>query len=425
MDQQHQAEPRRCAQLCASRLTAGMLTAAAGLATLLVIHQAQAQTWQGGRENPSLGELVALDATGESGWPFGQEDVAEDGLDQFQQQEQSIDIRSVYATTSVDQFWVRLYVSDDSAPGGNVTAFIFIDADADATTGGTAASAVLDDRFTTDSSPGGYDYVVAVGGNESVVDVWEWSAADDDYASVPAAVNQASAEVGTAIDPLLSRDTIHGYLQLMVALDVVGLTPACDALLYARSVNDTGALGDGDLEVGQVGPCVPADADSDRIPDLLLPSGECQTDADCPGGGICVDGECLLAPPCVEDADCEVDEICVDGLCVARGGDSCDTDADCNGLVCVDGECVSCSTAGVACPDGMVCGPDGRCVADSGANASPPLGAAGGDGIALGPGEQIEGGAGNCAVSRAGDKWLAAVGLLGLLALAMRRRRRR
>jgi hypothetical protein len=415
--------PRRASRH-ASHLGLRVLGGMVGLAALLGSIDAAAQTWQGGRDSPSLSEIVAVDATGEQDWPFGREDVVGDGLDRFEQPEQNIDIRSLYAATSTQQLWVRLYVSDANAPGDNVTAFVFIDADQDADTGGTAVSAELDARFTSDSSPGGYDYVAAVDGNATVVDVWEWSEQDGSYASMPAAANQAEAEVGTAQDPLRLDGASHGYLQLLIDLEAVGLTPACDAQLYARTVNDTGALGDGDLEVGQVGPCVPGDGDADRIPDLVVPSRGCDADADCPGGGVCVDGECVLAPPCVEDADCDADEICMDGMCVARGGGSCDSNADCAPLVCVGNECVPCFTSGASCPSGTVCAPDGRCVSGQDGTSGGPLGAAGADGIYLEPGEEIQGGAGSCVVGRGWSSSVVGFWLLVLTALGLWRRAR-
>ena len=160
---------------------------------------------------------------------------------------------------------------------------------------------------------------------------------------------------------------MHGYLQGTVALDVVGLDATCSANLYFRTLHDTGNAGEGDLNVGLVGPCVAADTNGDRIPDLLVPDGGCQSDAECPAGGVCVGGECVLAPPCLEDADCDADETCEAGHCVLQGGDTCEDNTDCGGLVCDGGECVPCSTAGVECGTGQVCAPNGRCIDDSAA----------------------------------------------------------
>ena len=399
------------------------LSIAAGFGVLASPCLASAQTWEGNRENPSLAEIVAIDETGEEGWPFGAEDVAGDGLDTFQRQEQSIDIRTAYAVAGSQQLWVRLYVSDAGPPGGNVIAFVFIDADQDSNTGGSASGNGLDPGFEADDSPGGYEFVVGIDGNGTIVDVWEWNAPQNQYASVPGAPAQATAEVDTAPDPLGLGGSAHGYLQGMIALDVVGLDSSCSANLYFRTLHDTGNAGEGDLNVGEVGPCVAADSNGDRIPDLLVTEDECQSDADCPAGGVCVDGECVLAPPCSDDSDCDTGEVCLDGRCVIQGGDSCETDADCGDLVCDGGECVPCTTAGVECGPGLVCAPDGRCIDET--SAPPPTsGDAGAGGIVLAEGEEIEGGAGNCAAGHGRPGWLAwATGML-VLSLAWRRRRR-
>jgi hypothetical protein len=393
------------------------------LAVLTSPGLAPAQTWEGGRENPSLAEIVAIDETGEDDWPFGSEDVAGDGLDTFQPQEQSIDIRTAYAVAGTQQLWVRLYVSDDGPPGGNVVAFVFIDADQDADTGGSAAGVGLDPGFETDDSPGGYEYVLGIDGNGTIVDVWAWDEDQNEYASVASAAAQAIAEVDTAPDPLGLGGNVHGYLQGTIDLNVVGLDSSCSANLYFRTLHDTGNAGEGDLNVGQAGPCVAADSNQDRIPDLLVSEDECQSDEDCPADGVCVEGECVLAPPCRDDSDCDPGETCQDGRCVLQGGDTCETDADCGDLVCEGGECVPCTTPGVECGPGLVCAPDGRCI-DASAAPPPSSGEAGAGGIVLAEGEEIEGGAGNCATGHGRPGWWTWAGGMLVLALARRRRQR-
>jgi len=394
------------------------------------VASAGAQSWEGGRTTPSLWELVAVDRTGEDGWPFGAEDVADDGADRFQPPEQAIDIRTLYATTSADQFWARLYVSDATGPGGNVTAFVFIDTDRDPDTGGDAAGAELSDSFDSDASGGGYESVVAVAGNGDVDGIWEWQT--DHWEPLPQAdVNAAEGEVGADADPIRWGGLEHGYLQCVVDLASVGLDAACDARLYARTVNDTGTVGDGDLEVGEVGPCVPGDTNSDRVPDVVIPPDGCDDDADCPGEGICVNGRCVLAPPCDADNDCDAGESCIDHHCVAQGGEACEDDGDCDGLVCDNGECRPCTDAGVDCPDGTVCAPDGRCVDEeappgtggSGSGGSGP-GESGEAGSLLGPGEEIEGGAGTCSLGHGYGPWRLWIAALGLSLWGLHRRRR-
>jgi hypothetical protein len=61
------------------------LTRVAFAGLLLVSSPALAQSWAGGDTTPDLRELVAVDATGEPGWPYGEEDVAGDGLGMFRQ----------------------------------------------------------------------------------------------------------------------------------------------------------------------------------------------------------------------------------------------------------------------------------------------------------------------------------------------------
>jgi len=72
---------------------------AGGAAVVLASSPTFAQTWVGGRITPDLGEIVAIDATGEAGWLYGKEDLVGDG-DAFKQQEQSIDIRTAWRRTS-------------------------------------------------------------------------------------------------------------------------------------------------------------------------------------------------------------------------------------------------------------------------------------------------------------------------------------
>ena len=144
------------------------------LPVLLSPALASAQTWTSSRTTPLLGEIVALDATGEANWPYGAEDLAGDGLGEFRQQEQSVDLRSVYAATDDTRFWIRLYVSDPNSAGGNVVAYVFIDADHTAATGGSAEAVEIDAKLVTDPTDGGYDYVVGVAGNGTIVDIWQW-----------------------------------------------------------------------------------------------------------------------------------------------------------------------------------------------------------------------------------------------------------
>ncbi|MBI5536289.1 MAG: hypothetical protein HY898_26440 [Deltaproteobacteria bacterium] len=364
---------------------------------------AQAATWRAGRTSPRLNEIVAIDATGETGWPWGQEDLAGDGLATFQPQEQSIDIRTAYAATDASRFWVRAYVSDANSVGGNVTVFVFVDADMNAATGGSAAATAVHAQFTTDPSQGGYEYAIALKGNGSIQGFWQWRQPQQTWDAMQVPGSNADAEAGQDTDPILINGAQHGYVQAMVDLNVVGLTSACAANLYFRSVNEAGGQAAGDLDVGRVGACIPGDANGDHVPDVIVPPSGCTVDSQCAGGGVCVNGACVLPHPCVSDTDCSATEQCTpDGRCVPRATGTCTGNAQCGGLVCVGGQCVACTPGGTECGTGYRCGPNGACVAgpSTGAGGAPGAGGSVGDaGPLLGPDDKVEGGALHCGLA--------------------------
>lgn len=375
---------------------------------------AAAQTWTGNRTTPAISELVAIDATGEPSWPFGFEDLAGDGTD-FGQQEQSIDIRTAYAVADGQTFWARTYVSDDNAAGGNIVVFVFIDADDSPLTGGGADATEINALFTNDPTPGGYEFVIEIGGNAMINDIWEWDGAM--FAPLALMPNDnADAEAGQDGDPLDLGGLAHGYLQGMVDLNLVGLDSTCDAGLFFRSVNEGGMI-DGDLNVATVAPCIPVDADDDGVPDFVVPEEGCTDDDDCPFFGVCVDGECVLPGACLDDGDCDPDEFCNDdGICFPNPGGDCTDDSDCGDLVCDDGTCQPCDLGGDQCGPGRVCTADGRCI-DGNAG-----GAGGGDGLGLEPGDNVQGGAFTCAIADVpSSRWALVVLGLGLVSLLGRR----
>lgn len=146
--------------------------------------------------------------------------------------------------------------------------------------------------------------MLAARGNGTVLDVWRWASPPGAFQTLNLPANQVAAESGSHLDPVRVGGDGHGYVQVSIALSQVELTEACSANLYFRTTNETAALGAGDLEVGTVGPCVPADSNGDRIPDISVPPGACSSDAQCPNGGRCVSGSCQLTAPCARDAQC-------------------------------------------------------------------------------------------------------------------------
>jgi hypothetical protein len=203
-------------------------------------------------------------------------------------------------------------------------------------------------------------------------------------------------------------------------------------MLYVRSVHTSGG-GDGDLDVGQIGPCVPADTNGDGVPDVLVDGvDQCTDDDQCPGRGLCIDGRCVVPQVCLDDTDCDADEECSpDGLCIPVGGAQCTDDTDCGDLICVGGECVPCTQAPDQCGPGRRCTIDGRCVDDSGSGVG---GSGAGTGGARPEGDlpfqegvdEVQGGALNCAAAapRTAGRVLTLFFLALLGGVAWRRRRR-
>ncbi|HEY3236771.1 MAG TPA: hypothetical protein VGJ84_18785 [Polyangiaceae bacterium] len=373
-------------------------------AILAIASPSAAQTWAGGANTPTIRQLIAVDRTGETPWPYGFEDIAGNGA-VFQPQEQSLDIRTAYAATAAE-LWVRAYVSD-GAPPNELHVFVFIDADRNLGTGGPAAATNISPLFTTDPSLGGYEYVFGFRGN-AVTELWQWNGTQ--YVPQGLMANRATAEIGTDTDPILINGATHGYAQGSIDLQLVGLTQPCNANLFVRSVNQTPPP-NGDLEVGGAGACVPTACNgacgANQVCVLVgglgscvsSGSGGCQSDANCPGGR-CVGGSCSYA--CTGPTDCTNGDICTGGRCVAPGGGVCNTNADCAGLICQAGRCAPC-TATAQCGTGATCAPDGRCLGrtcnsnqDCGRDSTGAQLYCGPDGTCLLPGQKVEGGACVC-----------------------------
>ncbi|HEU4536915.1 MAG TPA: hypothetical protein VFS00_22485, partial [Polyangiaceae bacterium] len=236
--------------------------AASVAAAMALAAPAWGATWAGGRATPSLGEIVVLDATGEAGWPYGAEDVAGDGAT-FGAPEQGLDVRSGYAAVAAGKLFLRAYFSTTAgAPGAGVVMYFFIDGDNAPATGGKALAPEIDERFASDPTPGGYEYVVGVRGDGTVVGLWQWRDQQNLYLKLEMPV--PVGEAGRDVDPLRVRDEQRGYVQATVDLSAVGVPATCAASFFFRSLNATvGASPAGDLDVGARGACVPADANND------------------------------------------------------------------------------------------------------------------------------------------------------------------
>jgi hypothetical protein len=128
----------------------------------------------------------------------------------------------------------------------------------------------IDPKFTSDASPGGYDYVFGVRGNASITQIWKWDAPRCLRRRGPAG-RSGARRVGPGRGSR-SRSTARRTATCRGSSisRCVGLTPECKANLYVRSINAAASLGTGDLEVGQVAPCVPADMNDDNIPDIVV-----------------------------------------------------------------------------------------------------------------------------------------------------------
>jgi hypothetical protein len=296
----------------------------ATLATLtlpLLANPARAQTWVGNRQGPRLAEILAIDGTGETPWPWGAEDVAGDTLAQFSPREQAIDARTVYVATDAARFYSRVYFSVPQAEPGEVTTFVLIDSDQNPTTGGRASAAELDPTLTADPSNGGYEYVIKVqraANGTATGTLWHYDATNFVFAQVTTVPSQLVAESNVFLDPLRINEPNHGYVQSSAELGVVGLTQACTANIFVRTTNQTGGLGAGDLDVGSEERCVPTVNPDTNVPVVVTPPAGCTSNAECPNGGICTGGNCVLTHLCATNADCPATEVCnTEGLCVA------------------------------------------------------------------------------------------------------------
>lgn len=250
---------------------------------------ANAQTWADERTTPALSELVSVDRTGEPSWLFGAEDIAGDGLNQFEPAEQSADVRSAYVTTDSRRLWTRVYVSSQEPPE-ELAVFAFVDTDRDPRTGGSSSAPEVDPALETQPRVGGYELVLEMRAAPAVGRAYRFSSANDEFEEIADLEPlELSAETGTHLDPLRLGAPENGYVQLALTLAPVGLAVTCEADFLFRS---SGGMGIADLDVGVAGPCVPRDDNDNGLADVAETDAACTTDDQCPADGVCREGRC-------------------------------------------------------------------------------------------------------------------------------------
>jgi len=376
------------------------LIAALLVPLLALASQASAQSWSSARARPALWQIVAVDRTGEPGFPYGREDVAGDGLVSFDPGEAGTDLRSVYADATADRLWLRTYVASTGEPTASARFFFFIDSDARASSGGDARGEPLEPGLRNDPTRGGYERAIVVRGDGTMLGVWEWSAPTKAWVNLPVVEGAVRVERGRASDPLGIGAPERGYVQVSVAADISRLDASCVGNFFVRSWNAGMRADDFGDEVREQAACrQPNDTLGDPV---VLRSYRCSADAECPASGRCRDGVCLFGYACGGGEDCRSGERCSGNQCVRVVDRTCNTYADCDGLVCEATQCAACSESGArACAGGLVCSPSGACVdAD--------------DYVPAGGLDNIQGGAFNCAAGGTGGASCALWSLLGV-----------
>jgi hypothetical protein len=389
---------------------------------------ARAQTWSSPRGRPALWQISSVDRTGDVGWPYGREDVAGDGMDNFEPNEAGADLRTVYADADPDRLWIRVYVASENAPPENVSFYLFIDSDDRDSTGGEARDDALWPELEADPTPGGYDRAIAARSDGTLAGAWRWDAQGSEWTAIGPPAPDVEVEVDRDVDPIRIGTAERGYLQVDLDHDVSGLDTSCEGNVFVRVRHDDPplrAFGDDD---DQAAACrVPTDAFGD--PSVLRDPG-CDDDDDCPAAGRCREGVCLFGYDCSDDDDCRTGERCTGSACVRVVERECTRDADCDGLVCEGGDCAVCTESGArACASGLLCSPNGACIDPSdGPPGSAGRGGSGasGSGGAAAPGT-TRGGAFECAAARVGgNAGHSGVSLLALgLVITFARVRRR
>lgn len=395
---------------------------------------ASAQTWSSPRTRPALWQIIAIDESGEPGWPYGDEDIAGDSLASFDADEAASDLRTVYADADATRLWLRAYVASASAPPAQVLVYFFIDGDDRDSTGGPADDDGLWPELIADPTSGGYEHAFAARGDGMLEGAWRWNAQAASWTPLVQPPPDTIVQVDRDLDPIRIGPMEHGYVQIELAHTLTQLDASCTSNLFVRTWHDDApsrAFGDDDDRAFGCRPTLDVFGD----PDVLREPG-CDQDSDCPAGGRCRDGLCLFTYECVADRDCRTDHRCEGGACLRVVERSCSADTECLGLVCRNGDCVACTENGAgACEDPLLCSPNGQCVdrdrgaPNAGSGGTAGSGGRGGNGGRAGSGSgaggsggtppgTVRGGAFQCAVTAGGRDATDGVGWL-VIALAV------
>jgi len=387
--------------------------------------------WSPPYSSPSLWQIIAVDESGEPGWPYGSEDIAGDGLVSFEDDEAETDLRTVYADADADRLWIRAYFATERAPSDGVIVYFFIDSDDRDDTGGDAEADELWPELTADPTSGGYEHAIAARSDATVEGAWRWNAQAGRWDALMPPLTDGSVDIGAEHDPIQIGGPVYGFVQLAFAHDVTGLDSSCNGNIFVRTWHDSApnrAFGDDDDGARTCRPTLDIFGD----PDVLREPG-CDQDDDCPVGGRCRERVCLFAYDCSGTGECLEGHRCTAGACVRVVDRSCDADSDCFGLVCRAGDCVACAENGAqACEDALLCSPNGQCVdpergapaggngGGGGGSGSSGRGGAGGASGGMTPPGKVRGGAFQCAaaVPGRGDTPASAWWLAIALALA-------
>ena len=290
------------------------------LALTMLGSTASAQTWSERRQRPALFEIVAVDETAQTSWPFGREDIASDGESTVMPDEAAADLRSIYADARAGKLWLRAYVTATTAPAmADTIVFFFINTDARATTGGRADVMNLFPEAQLGMIDDGFERAVAISGDGMLFGVFFWDDTAKTWMEQPDRPILVTPEVGVARDPLRLAGDDHGYFQAQLELPAFELDEACDGTIFVRTINRvTGARRFYDY-------ALPADCrgrfDAAGLPEILVATA-CDDDAVCPARGSCEDRRCTFEYECTQNSECRAGQRCSGGTCTGTAAGS-------------------------------------------------------------------------------------------------------